>query len=52
MTRADLDVAMRWYFMGVTGWLVRFEAEHRRDAATLQGHWARLHQGLVSLRAP
>ena len=45
--RADADAAVDWNFAGVATWLVSFELESLRDAATVQGHWTRLASALT-----
>jgi len=44
----EVQAAARWLFAGTVRWLVAFEQESLRDAATVQGHWERLSTGLVT----
>ncbi|MDJ0975524.1 MAG: aminoglycoside phosphotransferase family protein [Planctomycetota bacterium] len=39
---ASLRAAVEWLFVGLACWLVVFEEENLRDAATVQAHWARI----------
>jgi aminoglycoside/choline kinase family phosphotransferase len=44
----DVAAAVRHQFIGSASWFATFEAERLRDAATIQGHWARLSAALIA----